>query len=285
MWLKNASIYHVPRISQLIGLEENLTAARFLPTGDLQKLSYGFEPVRDDQLVFSSHEHLLLKFTVEKKSIPGSAIAVAVKAKCEALEEEQGFSPGKKQRAEIKERVVDELMPRALASRRSMFVWVDLKAERLIIDSTSNLVIDVILSSLIRYAGLELANLEKWPGRLLGDWLLDDSNLPTDYTIDDAVQLEYPGERRTTIAYKKGNLDGLQARRHVEAGAQVVTMAMTYDSRLSFVMTSAHQLRSIKPLDIILDNQVERDVDRFENDFILMASEVRALIDSLIENA
>jgi recombination associated protein RdgC len=56
---------------------------------------------------------MLLRFDTDEKILPTSVINRVAKARAAELEEQQGFPPGKKAMKELKERVADELLPRA----------------------------------------------------------------------------------------------------------------------------------------------------------------------------
>lgn len=275
-----ASIYVIADIKRLDGLAELLGQAKFLPVDSGLK-SFGWAPVRGDELLMSSHGHQLLNFTIEAKVIPPSALKLAVQAHCDECQKNQGFAPGKVQRKEIKEQVAHELCARALARRVSTAVWIDTVRGRLIIDSSTVGTLDLIISSLVKLTNVELVFLPAWAGAEMNDWLLQGE--PDDYTVDDAIQMEYPGERGTIVAFKKADLVADAVHVHAAAGAIVTKMALTYRSRLSFVLAPIHQITNIRLLDVTKENQVAKDADEQENNFVLIALELQALIDSLSE--
>lgn len=286
MWPKNATIYGISPKAQFP--VEQLQAARFVPVGSLQSSSSGFSPVRGDELAYKQGKHILLRFTVEKKHIPGSAVAVLLEDKCAELAREQGFPPGKKQRKELKERIVDELLPRALSTRRTTAVWIDQDQHRIVIDSPSDSLCDEIVRTLLKLfgegAGFGLQD-ARWPrAKVVTEWLNDEP--PTGFTIDDAVQLQYPGEKGKRVKFDRADLDSADVQTHLAAGAYVDSVAMTFSSRLSFIMTDGMRIRRIKALDIVQEGrEAEKDVDRFDSDFALMTRELGCLIDALVAEA
>ncbi len=285
MWFKTPTIYSLLKPEQLEGLEETLSQAKFLPVGQAEMLSSGWSPVLEGRFLFRSHDHILLNFTVEKKTIPGSAVKLALAEKLVEVTKAQGFAPGRKQAKELKEALVDELCARVLPIRKTVGVWIDVKQARVIIDTTATKVMELIHRALVSVSGVELGDVEKWPGRLMPAWAADPDDLPEGYTVDDAIQLEYPGERGTTVAFKKADLSKASVLIHIADGACVTSMAMTFNDRISFTLMPITQLRGVTALDVLKNDQVERDVDAFENDFILMTCEQQALITSLINNA
>lgn len=282
---KNASIYKLSDPAQLQGLDKTLAQARFVPVGTHDLKSFGWAPVRGDELSVYLQGHSLLKFVVEKKVIPPSALKRAIEARCVQQAEAQGFPPGRMQRKEIAETVLDVLAARAMTSRAETLVWIDHAAGRVIVDSTSSSTLDLVTTALISVSGLELTSMDAWAGAQMNAWLLNEDALPFDYVIDDAIQMEYPGERGTLVLFKKADLDESAVTMHADAGAVVTKMALTFKSRVSFSLMVTHQLTNIKLLDVAKDRQVAQDADEFENSFMLVALELSALISSLSEGA
>lgn len=276
---KSATVFEIQKPADFKGLADKLAACTFTPVGSLQVESFGFEPIHEGALSFQSHGCELFKFTIEQKRIPKSAINTLLKERCDAFEKESGFAPGKQARKELKECVVDDLLPRALPSRRSILVWADYSSNRLVIDSTANNAIGLFWKAFFRCLPTDIGTTDKWLGaNVLGAWLFDEDAKPDSYTIDDAVKFEYASG--AVVTFKKADLSTQKAREHLTNGAAVASLAMTYDSRLSFVVTPDRQVRSIRALDVLKERQVENDLDAFENEFVLMTSELRGLFDS-----
>jgi recombination associated protein RdgC len=255
---------------------------KFTPPSDLELKRSGWAPVRDDVLAYINNGHWLLNFTVEKKHMPAGAVKLVVNEKAAALEEAQGFAPGKKAMKDLKERVIDELLPRALSSRSTTRVWIDRAHGRIVIDSVSNAMIDEVQRALIKTFGDIGLQDVAWPrAKVITEWL---EAAPCDFTSDDEVALQYPGERGKVVKYARADLGADDVQAHLKAGASVQTMAMTYNDRISFVMTSDLQVRRIRPLDILKEGDT-KDVDKFDNDFVLMTGEMSALFNALAAEA
>lgn len=263
---------------------EQLQAARFVPIGDLEAQSAGFSPVRGDELAYVSAGSILLNYTVEKKVMPASAVNVIVKAKADELGEAQGFPLGKKAMKELKERVIDELLPRALSTRRTTAIWVDAVKSRIVVDSPSSSVVTDIQRALIKTLGDIGLQDVAWPrAKVITEWMIDE---PAGFTLDDQVALKYPGEKGTVVKITNVTLPYGNVTDYINAGAMVESMSMTYDDRISFVMTEDAQLRRIRPLDVLKQSAAEaEEVDKFEANFALMTLEFRRMIDALVGEA
>lgn len=282
MWLKSATICGIT--TKQLDLAQ-LCSQQFTPVGSHELTSHGWSPLRDDLLGLKLGEQILLRFTQEKKVLPKSAVNQRLDARCREVEEAQGFAPGKKARAEIKEQVTNEMLPAAFATRTVTTVWIDLAKKRLVIDSTANATIELIQKTLLKTFdkfGLEDVS---WPRHSsLTEWLKVEP--PSDFTIDDEVMLQFPGEKGKKAKFTSANLDADDVQRCLKSGAVVDQLAMTFDRKLSFVMTDNLQLRRIRPLDILKESEPGlKDADRLDNEFYLMSAEMSLLIDALIAEA
>ena len=109
--------------------------------------------------------------------LPAAVINQQVKERAAALEKKQGFAPGRKQLRDLKDRVADELRPRAFVREKSVRAWLDLSAHRLIVDSGSPKVAENLASVLRNDLGeLPAIPLEtqESAGAAKGSWSPDD---------------------------------------------------------------------------------------------------------------
>ncbi len=280
MWLKNAT---VRGINPKFIMSAPVPAERqFIAPLDHEFGSSGWAPVFEGAYMFALPGHTLLYFLQEKKTVPASAVKRLAAARAAEMEKEQGFAPGKKMMKELRERITDEL-PRALSSQLRTAVWIDREKHRVVIDSTSNATIEAVEKLLtLTFPNLGLQDVS-WPrAQVVTEWMFTE---PEGFTVDDEVSLAYPGEAGKTVKFKAANLAGQDVLEHIQkGGAKVETLAMTFDSRMSFVMTDNCQLRRLKALDVLRDQETT-DVDRFTNDFTLMTLETGRLIDAVIAEA
>lgn len=107
-------------------LHQQLSRIQFTAYASNEMQSQGWASPRDnDQLVHSVNGQFLIRLTQEKKLLPSSVINQVTAARALELEDQQGFAPGRKAMKDLKERVTDELLPRAFSVRSSIDVWID----------------------------------------------------------------------------------------------------------------------------------------------------------------
>ncbi|MHA6897275.1 recombination-associated protein RdgC [Ralstonia pseudosolanacearum] len=291
MWFKNLQLHRLPAPWAVTPdqLEQWLAPHAFQPGNSVEKQRSGWASPRDDgALVYSINRQMLLMFRTEKKLLPASVINQVTKARALEVEEQQGFKPGRKQLRELKEQVTDELLPRAFAIRRDTRVWIDTANGWLVIDAASQTLADEVRGLLVKSIDqLPLASVRVAlsPVAAMTDWLLS-GEAPGGFTVDQDAELRSSGEGGATVRYVGHALDADDMRRHIEAGKQCMRLAMTWDDRVSFVLTPSLTIKRVTPLDVIkeaADPTAQNDDERFESDVTLMTGELGRMLTDLVD--
>ncbi|MHA6880040.1 recombination-associated protein RdgC [Ralstonia pseudosolanacearum] len=291
MWFKNLQLHRLPAPWAVTPdqLEKWLAPHAFQPGNSVEKQSSGWASPRDDgALVYSINRQMLLMFRTEKKLLPASVVNQVTKARALEVEEQQGFKPGRKQLRELKEQVTDELLPRAFAIRRDTRVWIDPANGWLVIDAASQALADEVRGLLVKSIDqLPLASVRVAlsPVAAMTDWLLS-GEAPGGFTVDQDAELRSSGEGGATVRYVGHALDADDMRRHIEAGKQCMRLAMTWDNRVSFVLTPSLTIKRVTPLDVIkeaADPAAQNEDERFESDVTLMTGELGRMLTDLVD--
>lgn len=289
MWFRNLQIYRLPQNWGLTAesLAEKLAARPFQPCGSQDMTSRGWtSPTRDDRFVMAVGGQFLIALAVEQKLLPSSVVNDVAADKAEAIEAQQGFKPGRKQLKEIKEAVLQELLPRAFTRRRTAFAWINPIAGWLVVDAASPAraeeIIDALRDSLDELpAKMVKTNLS--PVSVMTDWLA--ANQATgNFTIDLDCELRAVTDEKAAVRYVHHALDGKDVQDHLAAGKLPTRIALTFDDRVSFILTEKMCIKRLAFLDIIKE-EAERQADavdmQAEADFALMSGELSRLIPSV----
>ena len=243
MWFRNLQIYRLPAPWAMTAeaLAEALASQAFTPASSNELLRQGWAAPRGDgaPLVHAVAGQFLLQLVTEKKILPAKVVAQVAQARAAELEEQQGFPPGKKAMKELRERVADELLPRALSVRSSLWVWIDPKNGWLVVDASSPARADDVIKLLLKAVDrmpLESLRVQSSPVAVMTDWLETDE-APAGFTVDQNATLRATGESKAEVGYKRHSLDPEDMRRHIAAGKQCTRLAMTWESKISFVLT------------------------------------------------
>ncbi|HYS63769.1 MAG TPA: recombination-associated protein RdgC [Paraburkholderia sp.] len=291
MWFKNLQLHRLPAPWSITPeqMEKWLAPHAFAPGNSVEMQSHGWASARDnDSLVYSLNGQMLLVFRTEKKLLPASVVTQVTKARAADLEEQQGFKPGRKQMRELKEQVTDELLPRAFSIRRDTRVWIDTRNGWLVIDAASQAVADEVRGLLVKSIDqlpLGTVRVTQSPVAAMTGWLLAGEG-PAGFTLDQDTELRSPAEGNATVRYVGHTLDAEDMRRHIEAGKQCMRLAMTWNDRVSFVLTPSLTIKRIAPLDVLKeasDPTAQNDDERFDSDVTLMTAELDRMLNDLLD--
>ncbi|MGF6901234.1 recombination-associated protein RdgC [Paraburkholderia sp. GAS348] len=291
MWFKNLQLHRLPAPWSVTPeqMEKWLAPHAFAPGNSVEMQSHGWASPRDNgSLVYSLNGQMLLVFRTEKKLLPASVVTQVTKARALELEEQQGFKPGRKQMRELKEQVTDELLPRAFSIRRDTRVWIDTRNGWLVIDAGSQAVADEVRGLLVKSIDqlpLGTVRVTQSPVAAMTEWLLSGEG-PAGFTLDQDTELRSPTEGNATVRYVGHTLDAEDMRRHIEAGKQCMRLAMTWNDRVSFVLTPTLTIKRIAPLDVLKeasDPTAQNDDERFDSDVTLMTAELDRMLGDLLD--
>ena len=117
------------------------------------------------------------------------------------------------------------------------------------------------------------------------DWLAGD-NAPVRFTIDNELELRATGESKAMVRYANHVLEGSEIHSHIASGKRATRLGLTWNDRISFVLTEQMQIKRLNFLDIIKEEStaVAEDADElFEIDFTLMTGELAKMLTDLTE--
>lgn len=290
MWFRNLQLYRLPAPFglDLAQLEDQLARGTFHRCASHEAMSRGWVPAsRNGPLVHAVNRQWLIALAVEQRLLPSSVINQEVKERAEALEASQGYAPGRKALRELKERVTEELMPRAFTRRRTTFAWIDPQGGWLAVDAASPAKADELIEHLRHCLDdfpLTPVHTALSPTSAMADWLAG-GEAPAGFTIDRDCELKAVDEEKAAVRYVRHPLEGDEVRAHLSQGKLPTRLALTWDSRLSFLLTEKMEVKRLAFLDVVKE-QAEQDATRadeqFDADFALMTGELSRFIPGLL---
>ncbi|MBW8831379.1 MAG: recombination-associated protein RdgC [Burkholderiales bacterium] len=287
---KNALVYRITQWDQpeLHVLEEKLSANRFAECGASQAESFGWVEPRGEKhgpMVEVVGGQLMMRIVIETKAVPSSAVKTRLEAELDKIEADTGRRPKGKRAKELKEQIVHELLPRAFSKRSSTLVWIDAKAKLVIVDAASTKKADRIVTLLVDVLGggiiLKLLQTESSPSTAMSQWLKS-KEAPAGFSVDRECELKQPDSEKALVKYARHNLDIDEVGLHIEQGKVPTQLALTWDNRVSFVLTEAMTIKKIKLLDVVLEGAAAQE-GGFDTDVAIATGELSQLIPNLIE--
>lgn len=284
--IKNAIIYRISaNLPDLPALEEGLQKAAFQPCRPSQEKSEGWVPPRGEAhgaLVESVGGQWMLRFHTEIKLLPTSVVQKRVQEKCDAIEREAGRKPGKWEQRDLKEEARLDLLPQAFTKESRTWVWIDPQASTLVVDTSSQAQADAAVTSLVECLppgfALALLNTQTSPQAAMAQWLLE-QEAPEGFYIDQECELKASGDSGAVVRYGRHPLDIEEVRQHIEQGKLPTKLALTFDGRVSFVLTDGLRLRSIQLQDVARDDGGAES--GFDADVAIITGELARLLPAL----
>ena len=275
---------------ELDSMEAQLQAQRYKPCEPGIGRSVGWVSVRGKEegcLVESIGGQRIARFMVEQKSVPGAVLADKVEERVAKIKSEEGRDPGRKERREIKEDVLKDMLPHAFPKKVSAWVWFNINEGWVVIDSTSASVTDDITTSLIRaFEDLKLArmNTQVSPAAAMTSWLIDPMQaLPEAFALGKHVELKAADESMATVKFDRHHLDDEQMKLHISQGKLPKRLGVEWSGRVTFVLNEDTTLKKIEYLDLAKEkSETAEAADDFDADVALATGELQPLIRDLV---
>lgn len=290
---KNLQIYRLPAPwgIDLAKLEEQLARGTFARCASHEPMSRGWvSPRKDGALIHSCNRQWLIALAVEQRLLPSSVVNEEVKERAEKLTEQQGYAPGRKALRELKERVTEELMPRAFTKKRTAFVWIDPVNGWFVVDAGSQAKAEEAIEHLrhcLDEFPLKPLHTQLSPQSAMADWLAG-GDAPDGFTIDRDCDLKSVSEEKAAVRYVRhalGDEVSGEIKAHLAAGKLPTKLALTWDDRISFVLTEKLEVKRLTFLDILkeqAEKAAEHADEQFDADFALMTGELQRMLPAVI---
>ena len=294
MWFKNLAIYRLTETFTLspAELEEKLQSLRFKPCGSTEEFSYGWSaPLgrSSEQLIHQANGFIMLCATKEEKVLPTSVINEMTADKIAEKEDQEARKLSKKERTELKDQIIFELLPRAFSFSKKTFAYIDPKGGWLVVDAASAKKAEELISFLRKNLGslpLVPVSTKEKPVSTMTQWLTQNDS-PADVLIEDECELRAPEESGGIIRCKNQDLSAPEIKNHLDTGKQVIKLAISWSDRLSFIVDENLSVKRLKFLELIQDQVADTETDsaeaQFDVDFTIMSQELSTFLPRLVE--
>lgn len=290
MWFKNLHVYRLPVGWAIDPADVNGKLSRRLlqrcGTFDMESRGWVY-PREAGQFLHGVNGQYLVALGVDQKLLPASVINQVAKEQAAELAEQQAHPVGRKQLREIKERVAEELLPKAFTRRYTIWAWIDPLHGWLVVDAAGKAKAEALIETLHKSLDdlpLGLLETQRSPSAAMTDWVAA-GEAPAGFTIDQDLELRAAAEGNATVRYVRHSLDGKEIQDHIAAGKVATRLAMTWNDRISFVLDEELQIKRLAFLDILkeqAEGQAEAADEQFDIDFALMSGELAHLLADLV---
>ncbi len=289
---KNIILYRIADEwkGELADVEKGLQSMQFQPCGATQDQSMGWAPPRGDAhgaLVESVAGQWMLRLQIETKILPSSVVKQTAQERAERIEAGSGRKLSSKAIRDLREQTMMELLPRAFAKRGSVPVWIDPTSRLVAIEASSPAKADevaLLLISSIDGFGMSPVQANKSVATSMATWLMS-FDPPSRFDLDRECELKAIDETQALVRYTRHNIEIEEIKRHVQNGKMPTKLALTWASRVSFLLTDTLQIKKIKLLEAVIESNESQDEgeDHFDADVAIMCGELSNLIPDLLE--
>jgi len=288
MWFRNFYIYHLSaNWADARQLDELLAQRPLTRCGSFDLCSRGWVYPKNDDFVHAVNGQWLVSLGVEQKLLPATVIRQETQDRVAAIEAAQERKIGRKEMRDLRDLVSTELLPKAFTRRRTTNAWVDTVNGWLVIDAGSDARAEEFLEVWLPSVGaiqLRPVQTQISPMTAMTGWLASDE-APAGFTIDNDLELRAAAAAQSAIRYVKHALDGNEIRQHIANGKVATKLGLTWNDKLSFVLTDKLQVKRLAFLDILnnASDQTALDAEeQFNADFALMTGELSRMIPDLL---
>lgn len=294
LWFKNLMVYRLSREVALNAdeMEKQLGAFSFTPCGSQDMAKTGWvSPMgsHSDALTHAINGQIVICARKEEKILPSPVIKQELQAKIDKLEGEQHRKLKKTEKDALKDEVLHSLLPRAFSRFNQTYMWIDTVNGLIMVDAASAKRAEDTLALLRKSLGslpVVPLTMESPIELTLTEWVRS-GELPAGFIIQDEAELKAILEDGGVIRCKKQNLISDEIAVHIEAGKLVTKLAVDWQERIQLVIADDGSLKRLKFADALREqnDDIDREdlAQRFDADFILMTSELAALIQNTIE--
>jgi recombination associated protein RdgC len=184
--------------------------------------------------------------------------------------------------------VLEELRARAFSRRRLTRAWIDPKGGWLVVDSASDRRAEELVETLRDTLGslaVQKVDTERSPSACMAAWVMQ-ADASGAFSVEQDLELQSGEPAKSIVRYRRHPLDGKEVRAYVAGGKRPTQLGLTWNGRISFVLTEKLQIKRIEFLEVAPESGDEEEIDpaeQFDLDFAVMAGELAKLLVELIQ--
>lgn len=286
---KNAIMYRIAPgwSSTAEEVEARLQDNHFVECGASQEKSLGWLEPRGEAngpLLEVVAGQWILKLMTETRALPASVVNRKAQERVAQIEASTGRKPGKKETRDLKDDIRLELLPMAFTKQSSTLVWIDREAQLLVMDAGSQARADELVTLLVQNLpglALSLINTQVSPSAAMADWLVT-QEAPQGFSVDRECELKAADESKAVVRYARHRLDTEEVKQHIEGGKMPTRLALTWNDRVSFVLTEGFQLKKMAFLDVVFEGASSGKDDGFDADVAISTGELQKMLPDLL---
>ncbi|EKF73505.1 recombination associated protein [Alcanivorax hongdengensis A-11-3] len=294
MWIRNLAVFVGDEAFgwSVAELEEALDNHRCQPCGSQTQRTDGFVPPLkgQDPMAYEVDGFIYCMHQETARLLPGPVIKEVLDEKVELIQQEEGRKVGRKEKAELKEQITFELMPRAFTRSRRTGVLIDTRRRRILVDSASAPRAEEVVASLRKALGtlpVTYPAPKAAPYTSFSNWLRKPSLLPEGYTLGDRCELKGTKDEGAAVRFTAVDLGQEEILAHLDTGMVAVRVNLAWQDAMELDVNDKLEIKRIRPLDQLKENidalEADDAVAELQAQMTLQGTVLRDALDSLYE--
>ena len=293
MWIKNLIVFLADEpLSFSVGeLEEKLDQHRCQPCGSQSLRTDGFVPPikGHDAMAYEVDGFILLTHQETTRLLPGPVIKEMLDERVEQIQQEESRKVGRKEKADLKEQIVFELMPRAFTQSRRINLLIDKDRQRLLVDASSASRAEEAVAALRKALGslpVAYPAPTSAPHTSFSNWLRDTTLIPDGFTLGDRGDLKGTKDEGAAVKFTGVDLVQEENLAYLETGMVATRINLCWQDSLELDVNDKLEIKRIKALDLLQENIDALDADdvvaELQARISLQANVLREALDGLL---
>lgn len=295
MWFTNLTPYRFnkPFSTTADSLEAALADFSFTPCNSQDISKFGFSSVMGksaETLVHSANNRFLIRATKEEKILPSHVVKAELDERALQIEAQENRKLTKKEKSSLKDEITTSLLPRAFSRLTHIHALLLPEQQLVLVDASSVAKAEEFLALLRKAVGslpvipLSFATPIE---QQMTQWL-ESGQVPAPFSIQDEAELKALTDEGGIVRFKQQDLSESEVLAHIETGKQVHKLALHFGQSVAFILGADVSLKRLKFSEEFRagndDLGQEDPAARLDADFVLMGSELVALMESCISS-
>ncbi len=272
----------VPPIPQSAAAQtgEVLEGGEAVEAGDTDES--GAETITEDHGPLLTHvvgDYIMLCAQTQDRLLPASVVREATEEKVAELEERQARKIYRKEKKQIQEDMFAQLLPRAFTRNQRTYAYLAPKDNLLVVDAASAPKAEEFVNLLRDTLGsfpVSLPDSVRSPADVMTHWLR--KHKATDnFFLEEDCELYNPLDGSNVVRCKGQDLESEEISAHLEAGKQVKSLGVSWNSLLSCIIHDDLSIKRLRFEEMREESDSfaeESAAQKFDQEFALMSMEL-----------
>ena len=293
MWFKNLQLYRFTKPFELDAetLDQQLQQYSFVPCGSQDWTRSGWVPPlgrHGSEFVHATNGYLMLCCKRQDKLLPVSVINEALEEKVGEIEAREARVLPRKERRNLKDEVIFNLMPRAFARSSLVFAYISARDNLLVVNAASakraEALIDDLREALGSLSVIPLAP-KNLPIDIMTQWVT--TGQPSQgFALGEECELRDNADISNVIRCKNQDLSAVEILSHLKTGMHVSKLALSWQNRIECLLDEKLSIKRLRFSDLVQEQADEAEAEdvasQFDVDFSIMSLELAVFIKAFV---